>query len=73
MGIYLLHQPVVLKATSFVMSLAFDNTRFPYFVFVVLGTFVCSLGVTHLLIKVPHSYYLFGEKPDSAPTRSIDR
>lgn len=61
MGIYLLHQPVVLKATSVATGLVFDNTRLSYYLLVVLGTLLCSLLITRLVVKVPYAYYLLGE------------
>jgi hypothetical protein len=61
MGIYLLHFPGVLKATSFATALIFDNTGVIYYLLVVFGTMLCSLLITRILMKVPYGHYLFGE------------
>ncbi|MDO9119153.1 MAG: acyltransferase [Nitrospira sp.] len=61
MGIYLVHQPVVLKGMSVASALVFDNTGLWCYLLVVIGTLVCSIWTTRLLMKVPHAHRLFGE------------
>jgi len=61
MGIYLLHQPVVLKGASFATALVFDNTGLWCYLLVVIGTLACSIWITRLLMKLPHAHHLFGE------------
>ncbi|MDP3091157.1 MAG: acyltransferase [Nitrospira sp.] len=61
MGIYLVHQPVVLKGMSVASALVFDNTGLWCYLLVVIGTLVCSIWITRLLMKVPHAHRLFGE------------
>lgn len=61
MGIYLLHQPIILRVSSLAVALVFDNTGVWWYLLVVIGTLLCSMWITRLLVKVPHVYCLLGE------------
>ena len=60
MGIYLLHQPIILKATSVLASSLFDGRPVSCYLVVVIGTLICSIGGTRLLLKVPLGHKILG-------------
>lgn len=61
MGIYLLHQPIILRASSLAVALIFDNTGLWWYLLVVIGTLLCSMWIARLLVKVPNAGFLLGE------------
>lgn len=60
MGIYLLHNPIVLKGLSFIIPCLIGN---PFLSYVTLTTsaFMISLAATIILFKIPCAKVLFGE------------
>ena len=61
MGIYLLHQPIILRAISLAVALVLDNSGVWWYLLVAIGTLLCSMWITRLLVKVPNVRFLFGE------------
>jgi fucose 4-O-acetylase-like acetyltransferase len=60
MGIYLLHQPIILKATSVLAASLFGGHPVSCYLVVVIGTLMCSIGGTRLLLKVPLGHKIMG-------------
>ncbi len=61
MGIYLIHQPIILRAISLAVALVFDNSEVWWYLLVVVGTLLCSMWISRLLVKVPNVHFLLGE------------
>jgi fucose 4-O-acetylase-like acetyltransferase len=60
MGVYLLHQPIILKATSVLGASLFDGRPVSCYLAVVIGTLICSIGGTRLLMKIPLGHKILG-------------
>ncbi len=60
MGIYLLHNPIVLKGLSFIIPGLIGNPLLSYVTMTTLA-FTISLAATIILFKIPYAKILFGE------------
>jgi len=60
MGIYLLHNPIVLKGLSFIIPGLIGNPLLSY-ITLTTSAFMISLAATIILFKIPHGKILFGE------------
>jgi fucose 4-O-acetylase-like acetyltransferase len=65
MGIYLLHAPVILKASSLLYGFLVNTDIILYYILVTVTSVVISLWLTRVVERLPYASWMFGQTPST--------
>lgn len=71
-GIYLLHAPVILKASALGISFFMTNDRIPYFILLTAVATLASLCATILIEATPYTCWILGVSPGVPPCARVE-